>query len=806
MGSSTHEKHSTRSTKLILPTLPLRDVVIFPHMMVPLFVGRTRSITALETAMKNEQDVFLVAQKLAKVNDPEESDLFRTGTLGTIVQILKLPDRSVRVLVEGKRRARLLRFMPTEDTFTAEVEPMEEPEPDGLRAPILMRQVLQSFETYLDYARKIPRDILATIAKIESPSQLADTIVLSMSLKVRQRQELLEILEAELRLERIHELLQREIEILQVERRIKSRMKKQMDRQGAPREEGEAPAQRPGDPAGDDEFRNELRELEEAIAQKPLSEEARSRCQKEFKKLRMMSPMSAEATVVRNYIDWILSLPWGVQSEDATDILKATEILNEDHFGLDKPKQRILEYLAVKTLVGEMKGPILCFVGPPGVGKTSLAKSIARATGRKFVRLSLGGVRDEAEIRGHRRTYIGALPGKLIQSMRKAGTQNPVFLLDEIDKLASDYRGDPASALLEALDPEQNHTFNDHYLDVDYDLSKALFLTTANYLANIPPALRDRLEIISLPGYTDDEKFSIARQFLIPKQLSANGLAELNVTISDGTISRIISDYTREAGVRNLERELATLLRKIAVRVLKEGRDKTYTIQASALRQHLGVPRYRREHLNRDDQVGLINGLAWTETGGEVLPVEVSVAPGKGGLTLTGKLGEVMQESAKAAHSWVRTHAGLLGLDGEYFKNTDVHIHFLEGAVPKEGPSAGVAIVCALVSALTEIAARHDVAMTGEVSLRGRVLRIGGLKEKLLAAHREGLRQVIVPHANDLDLSEVPKEILRELDIKLVETVDEALSIALVAPWRHEPHEEGRHDAPVYGTTNRPEA
>ena len=804
MGSSTQEKHNARTTRLTLPTLPLRDVVIFPHMMVPLFVGRTRSITALESAMKNEQDVFLVAQKLAKVNEPEESDLFRTGTLGTIVQILKLPDRSVRVLVEGKRRARLLRFLPSDDTFMAEVEPLEEPEPDTLRAPILMRQVLQSFETYLDYARKIPRDILATIAKIESPSQLADTIVLSMSLKVRQRQELLEILEAELRLERIHELLQREIEILQVERRIKSRMKKQMDRQSAPREEGEPQAQRPGDPAGDDEFRNELRELEEAIQQKPLSEEARTRCQKEFKKLRMMSPMSAEATVVRNYIDWILALPWGIESEDSSDILRATEILNEDHFGLDKPKQRILEYLAVKTLVGEMKGPILCFVGPPGVGKTSLAKSIARATGRKFVRLSLGGVRDEAEIRGHRRTYIGALPGKLIQSMRKAGTQNPVFLLDEIDKLASDYRGDPASALLEALDPEQNHAFNDHYLDVDYNLSKALFLTTANYLANIPPALRDRLEIISLPGYTDDEKFSIARQFLIPKQLLANGLAELNVTISDGTITRIISDYTREAGVRNLERELATLLRKIAVRVLKEGREKTYNVHSSALRQHLGIPRYRRDHLNRDDQVGLINGLAWTETGGEVLPVEVSVAPGKGALTLTGKLGEVMQESAKAALSWVRTHAGLLGLDGEYFKNTDMHIHFLEGAVPKEGPSAGVAIVCALVSALTEIAAHHDVAMTGEVSLRGRVLRIGGLKEKLLAAHREGLRMVIVPRANDLDLSEVPKEILRDLEVKLVETVDEALSLALVSPWRHEPVE--HHEAPVYGTTNRPEA
>ena len=776
------------------PLLPLRDVVIYPHMMVPLFVGRPKSILALEEAMKLHNDIVLVAQKIAKVNNPQPSDIYDVGTIGSIVQILKLPDGTIRVLVEGKRRAKVTRFIQTDPFFKVRIEELEDPAADSIELNALKRSITSAFESYLDYAKKIPKDILKSLANIESPSQLADTIVLSLNLKLRERQELLEIVDPRKRLEKLIEVLQREIEVLQVERRIKSRIRKQMERNQRENYQGEQGVGAGRDPGEHDEFKNELKELEEAVQNRGLSEEAKTKGIKELKKLRMMSPMSAEATVVRNYLDWIISIPWRESTEDASDIDFASRVLEEDHYGLEKPKERILEYLAVKTLVGEMKGPILCFVGPPGVGKTSLAKSIARATGRKMVRLSLGGVRDEAEIRGHRRTYIGALPGKLIQSMKKAGTINPVFLLDEIDKLSSDYRGDPSSALLEALDPEQNHAFNDHYLDVDYDLSKVLFVTTANFLSNIPPALRDRMEIINLPGYTEDEKLNIAREFLVKKQKESNGLMEMDVNISDGAIKKIIRNYTREAGVRNLEREIAAILRKLAVRVLKEGKDNKYKVVAGSLSKMLGVAKFRREEHQRKNLVGNANGLAWTEAGGEILNIEVGIATGKGKLTLTGKLGEIMQESAQAALSWVRSHADLLGLKGDFFQNFDIHIHVPEGATPKDGPSAGVAIVTALVSAVTGVPARHDVAMTGEITLRGRVLQIGGLKSKLLAAHRERIFELIIPKSNELDLVDVPKDILNRLNIRTIENVSEALDHALVSAWEHQP--ETRRDYP----------
>jgi len=782
------------------PLLPLRDVVIFPNMMVPLFVGRKKSIVALEEAMKRDEGIFLAAQKQAKVNDPEEGDIYDIGTIAAIVQILKLPDGTVRVLVEGKQRARILKYSHSEPYFDVEIQTLEDPLLDKLELKALRRSVYTAFETYLDYAKKIPKDILKSLNGIESPSQLADTIVLSLNLKLRERQELLEIVDPRARLEKLYEILQREIEILQVERRIKSRIKKQMDRNQKEyyiNEQMSAIQKELGD---QDEFKNELKEIEEAIRKKGMSEEARKRALKELRKLKMMSPMSAEATVVRNYIDWLISLPWDEVTEEVTDMKFAQNVLDEDHYGLKKPKERILEFLAVKTLVGEMKGPILCFVGPPGVGKTSLAQSIARTTGRKLVRLSLGGVRDEAEIRGHRRTYIGALPGKLIQSMKKAGTNNPVFLLDEIDKLSSDYRGDPSSALLEALDPEQNHTFNDHYLDVDYDLSKVLFLTTANYLNNIPPALRDRLEIIQLAGYTEDEKMEISRSFLLPKQIEANGLTDVDVKVSDGAIRGIIQNYTREAGVRNLERELAGVLRKVAVKVLHEGSNKKFTVSANSLQKSLGVPKFRREKAQKIDVVGQANGMAWTETGGELLQIEVAINSGKGKLTLTGKLGEVMQESAQAALSWIKTHADIIGIKADFFQNFDIHLHVPEGATPKEGPSAGVAILSALVSAITGIPMRHDVAMTGEVTLRGRVLQIGGLKEKLLAAHRELIKEALIPKNNEIDLTDVPKVVLKELTVHAVENVTEVLDVVLTKPWRKDPadvFEEEKDQAPV---------
>ncbi len=792
-----------------LELLPLRDVVIFPQMIVPLFVGRPKSIAALEAAMNSNQEIFLVAQKQAKVNDPREDDLYRVGTISRMNQTLKLPDGTIRVLVEGVRRARLIDFISTDPHYSVNVEAIAEVEGETAEQRALRRAILQSFESYLDYARKVPKDVLKSLQGISNPGQLADTLVLSLNLKLRERQELLETYDPTARLERLYEIIQREIEILQVEQRIKSRIKKQMDRDPN-RQQGQTPptdGRTQGGPGGpdmeQDEFRNELKELEDQINKKGLTEEARSKALKELKKLRMMSPMSAEATVVRNYLDWMISLPWDETTEDNQDIDEAEKVLEEDHYGLKKPKERILEYLAVRTLVKDMKGPILCFIGPPGVGKTSIAKSISRATGRKFVRLSLGGVRDEAEIRGHRRTYIGALPGKLLQMMKKAGTNNPVMLLDEIDKMSSDFRGDPASALLEALDPEQNNVFNDHYLDVDYDLSKVMFLTTANYIQNIPPALKDRMEVIQLPGYTEEEKVEIARRYLMPKQQKNNGLQDYTVNITEGALRSVIFNYTREAGVRNLERELGTILRKIAVEVLKNSKkkqakdqEKPININERNLEKYLGVAKFRDDYAGKQPEVGFTNGLAWTEVGGTLLQIEVNFLPGKGHLSLTGKLGDVMKESAQAALSWVRTQSDLMGLSDDFFQKHDIHVHVPEGAVPKDGPSAGVTIATSLVSALTGIPVRNDIAMTGETTLHGRVLPIGGLKEKILAAHRYHIKDIIIPEDNEKDLKDVPKHVMKALVIHPVKRVEEVLDLALVKPWiaEKEPEEDKAPD------------
>ena len=765
----------------LVPLLPLRDIIVFPHMVVPLFVGREKSINALEEAMGSEKDILLAAQKRAKTNDPTSDDIFRVGTLGTIIQLLRLPDGTVKVLVEGKRRARIRRFVPNEEFFLVEYEDMQEVEVETIEVEALMRSVQSTFETYVKLNKRIPPEILMTVGSIDDPARLADTIVVHLSnIKLADRQQILETDDPARRLERLYELMQAEIEILQVEKKIRSRVKKQMEKsqkeyylneqmQAIQKELGER-----------DEFKNEIQEIEERAQAKGMSKEAYQRVTKEIKKLKMMSPMSAEATVVRNYIDWILDLPWSDMTQENKDISKAEAILEEDHYGLRKPKERIVEYLAVQALVGKLKGPILCFVGPPGTGKTSLSKSIARATGRKFIRLSLGGVRDEAEIRGHRRTYIGALPGKVIQSLKKVGTINPVFLLDEVDKMTVDFRGDPASALLEVLDPEQNFMFNDHYLDLDYDLSTVMFLTTANTLSGIPIPLQDRMEIIELSSYTEFEKLNIAVRYLVPKVKEACGLEDIDLEITENALRTVINHYTKEAGVRNLEREIASVCRKIARRVVKEGREKSYRIAAKDVPKLLGVPKYRYGKKEEDDEVGLVNGLAVTPYGGDLLNTEVSVVPGKGKLILTGKLGEVMQESATAAMSYVRSRSQMLGFSDAFYQEQDFHVHFPEGAVPKDGPSAGITVATALVSALMRVPVRRDLAMTGEITLRGRVLPIGGLKEKLLAAHRGLISTVVVPKENRKDLREVPKRVLRATRIVLVEHMDEVLREALV--------------------------
>jgi ATP-dependent Lon protease len=770
----------TPPARRALPLLPLRDIVVFPHMVVPLFVGRQKSIEALEDAMNGSRELLLCAQREAAQDEPNERDIYEVGTLGTIIQLLRLPDGTVKVLVEGKARARIRGFVSDEPFFSCEYDPLPDDTRRTVEGQALVRTVHTTFESYIKLNKKVPPETLNTVIAVTEPGRLADTIVAHLNLKLEERQELLETLAPAKRLEDVYGRMQAEIEVLEVERKIRGRVKKQMERSQKEYYLNEQMRAIQKELGERDEFKNEIEELEEQLKAKKMPEDARARADKEIKKLKMMSPMSAEATVVRNYIDWIISLPWEGYKEENHDITEAERVLDEDHFGLEKPKERIIEYLAVQSLVERMKGPILCLVGPPGVGKTSLGKSIARATGRDFVRVSLGGVRDEAEIRGHRRTYIGALPGKILQSLKKAGSGNPVFLLDEVDKMSMDFRGDPSAALLEVLDPEQNHTFNDHYLDLDYDLSRVMFVCTANVLSQIPRPLQDRMEIIQLPGYIESEKLSIATEFLVPKQREANGLSEQHIEFSEAAILEIIRYYTRESGVRSLEREIASVCRKVARDVVKAGASATLArITPAKVKKLLGVPKYRFGQAEEADRVGVCTGLAYTEVGGELLQTEVSVTPGKGKLQVTGRLGEVMQESANAALSYVRTRAKQLGLTRDFYSKVDIHIHVPEGATPKDGPSAGITIATAIASALTRVPIRSNVAMTGEITLRGRVLPIGGLKEKMIAALRGGIDTVLIPKENEKDLADIPQAIRRGLHIVSVEHMDEVLGAAL---------------------------
>lgn len=764
-----------------IPLLPLRDIILFPHMIVPLFVGRKRSVLALEYAMANGKDLLLCAQKSAKKNEPAPEDIFEVGTLGKIKQMLKLPDGTVKLLVEGQVRAKINAFDGSEDRFyLCEVEKMPDLKGSSVENEALMRTVHNTFEAYVKLNKKIPPEMLMSVASIDDPTRLADTIAAHLNLKLSDKQEILEIMDPTKRLEKLYTLMQAEIEILQVEKRIQSRVKKQMEKTQKEYYLNERMNAIQNELGERDEFKAEMKELEETLEKKKMPKEAKDRVRKELKKLKMMSPMAAEATVVRNYIDAVLGLPWHTYSDEKLDLDIAEASLEKDHYGLEKIKKRILEYLAVQKLVEKMKGPILCFVGPPGVGKTSLARSIATATGRKFVRMSVGGVRDEAEIRGHRRTYIGAMPGKIIQSLKKAETSNPVFLIDEIDKMAMDFRGDPSSALLEVLDPEQNNTFGDHYLDLDYDLSRVMFLATANSLDSIPGPLLDRMEIIHLSGYTEDEKLNIAKQYLIPKQREANGLLEKNIEIPDNSLRQLIRRYTKEAGVRNLEREISSVCRKVAKNVVSKGREHAERITLSHLQKLLGPYKYRYGKAHELPTIGLTTGLAWTQMGGDLLHIEVNIMPGNGKLTLTGKLGDVMQESARAAMSFIRSRAKALGLIQDFYSKVDIHVHVPEGAIPKDGPSAGVTMATSLASALLRIPVRNDIAMTGEITLRGRVLPIGGLKEKVLAAHRGGITTVIIPKENEKDLRDIPKNILKQMTVIPVEEGEEVLKNALL--------------------------
>jgi ATP-dependent Lon protease len=762
-----------------VPLLPLRDIIVFPHMVVPLFVGRQRSIKALEEATQKQSLIFLSSQKDAKTNDPTEEDIYKIGTLGSVVQMLKLPDGTVKVLIEGKRRARVARFVANPDFFLVDVEEAPEVVERNTEVEALVREVHTTFENYVKLKKKIPPEMVMSVSSIDDSGRLADTIVAHLGIKLEDRQNLLETFNAAERLEKVLGHMRAEIEILEVERRIRSRVKKQMERSQKEYYLNEQMRAIQKELGEKDEFKNEIQEIEEKLKQKKLSAEAKDRVDKELKKLKMMSPMSAEATVVRNYIDWILSLPWNEFTDDKLDINEAERVLEEDHYGLEKVKERILEYLAVQSLVGKIKGPILCLVGPPGVGKTSLGRSIARATGRKFVRVSLGGVRDEAEVRGHRRTYIGALPGKIVQSMKKAGSSNPVFLMDEIDKMSTDFRGDPSSALLEVLDPEQNTSFNDHYLDLDYDLSKVMFITTANTLDRIPRPLQDRMEIIRIAGYTELEKLSIAKKYLMEKQKESNGLTTDNLVFTDNALLGVIRHYTKEAGVRNLEREIAAICRKVAVEVVRKDRNAHIQVGSKSLHKYLGPVKFRYGKADAEVKIGVTTGLAWTELGGELLATEVTIMPGKGQLIITGKLGDVMQESAQAAMSYVRSRAMELGLERDFYQKLDVHIHVPEGAIPKDGPSAGITMATSLVSALMKMPVYNDLAMTGEITLRGNVLPIGGLKEKVLAAHRAGIKKVLIPAENEKDIEEIPSTVLKTVEIELVSHMDQVLRKAL---------------------------
>ena len=760
------------------PVLPLRDIVVFPHMIVPLFVGREKSVRALEDVMNDDKQILLVTQKNASQDDPQPADIYDIGTVASVLQLLKLPDGTVKVLVEGGARAKIKRYIDTDAFFQAEAEISEVENTTGEDVEALARSVVSQFEQYVKLNRKIPPEVLVSVNQIDDPSKLADTVASHLALKIADKQELLETANAQERLERVYSLMEGEIGVMQVERKIRSRVKRQMEktqREYYLNEQLKAIQKELGET---EDGRDELQELEEKIQKTKLTKEAREKATSELKKLRNMSPMSAEATVVRNYLDWMLTIPWQKRSRVKKDIGQAETILNEDHYGLEKVKERILEYLSVQQRTNKVKGPILCLVGPPGVGKTSLGKSMARATGREFVRMSLGGVRDEAEIRGHRRTYIGSMPGKIIQGMKKAKRSNPLFLLDEIDKMGADFRGDPASALLEVLDPEQNNSFNDHYLEVDYDLSDVMFVTTANTL-RLPQPLLDRMEVIRISGYTEDEKVEIARRHLIDKQLAANGLKKGEWSISDGALRDLIRYYTREAGVRNLERELANLGRK-AVRDIVQRGEKEVHVTRRNLSTYAGVRKFHYGVIEQEDLIGVVTGLAWTEVGGELLTIESLVLPGKGTVKYTGKLGDVMQESIQASMSYVRSRSVEFGIKPSVFEKRDIHVHVPEGATPKDGPSAGVAMCTSMVSTMSRIPVRRDLAMTGEITLRGRVLPIGGLKEKLLAALRGGIKTVLIPKDNEKDLAEIPDNVKRGLEIIPVNNVDEVIEHALV--------------------------
>jgi ATP-dependent Lon protease len=765
----------------LYPVLPLRDIVVFPHMIVPLFVGREKSVRALEDVMREDKQILLVTQKNAQQDDPSAADIYMVGTIGTVLQLLKLPDGTVKVLVEGGQRARIVKFSDNDTFFQAHAEVIEEKLGDQQELEALARTAVSQFEQYIKLNKKIPPEVLVSINQIDNSSKLADTVAAHLALKIPEKQELLETELVSERLEKVFAFMEGEIGVLQVEKRIRNRVKRQMEktqREYYLNEQMKAIQKELGE--GED-GKDELAEIEEKINKTKLTKEARDKALAEIKKLRSMSPMSAEATVVRNYLDWLLTIPWQQRSKVKRDIKVAEKVLHQDHYGLEKIKERILEYLAVQQRMKKVKGPILCLVGPPGVGKTSLGKSIAKATGRNFVRMSLGGVRDEAEVRGHRRTYIGSMPGKIIQGMKKAKSSNPLFLLDEVDKLGADWRGDPSSALLEVLDPEQNSTFNDHYLEVDYDLSDVMFVTTANSL-RMPQPLLDRMELIRIPGYTEDEKVEIAKRHLIAKQMEAHGLKKTEWSISEDGLRDLIRFYTREAGVRNLERELANLTRKAIKEILSSKGVEKVTVTRRNLEKYAGVRKFRFGEAESEDMVGVVTGLAWTEVGGELLSIEAVTVPGKGKVTATGKLGDVMKESVQAAESYVKSRGGAYGIKRSVLDKKDIHVHVPEGATPKDGPSAGVGMVTAIVSVLTGIAIRRDVAMTGEITLRGRILPIGGLKEKLLAALRGGIKTVLIPKDNEKDLAEIPDNVKRHLQLIPVAHVDEVLMHALVQP------------------------
>ena len=781
MASSNDQKYDLTDSPEV-PVLPLRDVVVYPHMVIPLFVGREKSIHALDAAMQSSKQILLVAQKSADIDEPTINDVYETGTLATILQLLKLPDGTIKVLVEGAQRAHVKDMREDGNFFVASYTLLEDvTRSSAQELDILSRSTLSVFDQYVKLNKKVPAEILTSLAGIDDPSRLADTIAAHMSLKLEEKQKLLEISDVQQRLEYIMKLIDGEIDMLQIEKRIRGRVKQQMEksqREYYLNEQMKAIQKELGDM---EDAPNEIDELQQRIEKSGMSKEARKKAESELNKLKMMSPMSAEATVVRNYIDWLVDCPWKKKTRIRHDLALAEKVLNDDHYGLDKVKERILEYLAVQQRVKKLKGPILCLVGPPGVGKTSLGRSIARATNRKYTRMALGGVRDESEIRGHRRTYIGSLPGKIIQNLCKVGTRNPLFLLDEIDKMAADFRGDPASALLEVLDPEQNNTFADHYLEVDFDLSDVMFVATANSM-NIPGPLLDRMEVIRLPGYTEDEKVEIAKNYLLPKQKENNGLKEDELQVTDAALRDIVRYYTREAGVRGIEREIAKICRKVVKDIVLQGNKapaKPVKVTPKTLDKYLGVRRFRYGVADNNDQIGQVNGLAWTEVGGELLTIEAAVMPGKGKLSYTGQLGDVMQESIQAAMTVIRSRAAALGLKPDFQEKIDIHVHVPEGATPKDGPSAGVGMCTALASAITRVPVNANVAMTGEITLRGEVLPIGGLKEKLLAAHRAGITTVLIPQENEKDLVEIPKNILSKLDVKPVRWIDQVLELAL---------------------------